>query len=148
MHDLTAEYGQLNPIAFKFDSQVSGGTEAYWYYHYPMYQLAVEYLMDADGLGKSPEDVVRILTDMSVGTAKVIGDNNVVVYPSFSTAFGDQTGISVADYEEQFFDLMNEYLPERGNSLPVVPIGLVFFAVGAGLVFRRMRSRRRSNIFT
>jgi hypothetical protein len=64
-----------------------------------MYRLAVEYLMDADGFGKSPQDLAGIFTDMADGS-------------DFPTAFENRVGISQEDYEEQFFDLMNDYLPE------------------------------------
>jgi len=63
-----------------------------------MFQLAVEYLVDENGHGKSFEDIKDLLLDVSVGV-------------SFETAFKNRLGISVKEYEMQFFDLMNDYLP-------------------------------------
>ena len=63
-----------------------------------MFQLAVEYLVDKNGHGKSFEDIKDLLLDVSVGV-------------SFETAFKNRSGISVKEYEMQFFDLMNDYLP-------------------------------------
>jgi hypothetical protein len=104
MNHLTAKYGKLSPVSFEHDGQVGDWSKretvlAGYEYQYPMYQLAVEYLLDADGFGKSPQDVVGIFTDMADGS-------------DFPTAFESRLGISLADYEEQFFDLMNDYLPE------------------------------------
>lgn len=133
---LTGKYGQLSPIAFKTDSQVGDWSTkeialACFEYHYPMYQLAVEYLMDADGLGKSPQDLISIFTDMTEGA-------------DFSTAFENRMGISLTDYEEQFFALMNDYLPEGGTSVPFIPIGIALVVVVAcSVVAWRLLSRRQ-----
>ncbi len=139
---LTATYGPLSPIAFRTDGQVMDlyseeelGS-AYMEYHYPMYQLAVEYLMDADGLGKSPQDVARIFTDLAEGT-------------NFSTAFENRMGISLTDYEEQFFDLMDGYLPEGegGTTKPLMPIGVGLVVVMVcSLTAWRLLIRRRDSV--
>jgi hypothetical protein len=63
-----------------------------------MFQLAVEYLVDENGHGKTFEDLKNLFLDVSVGV-------------SFQTAFKNRLGISVKEYEMQFFDLMNDYLP-------------------------------------
>jgi len=104
MNYLTAKYGQLSPVSFKSDGQVGDWSKketatAGFEYLYPMYQLAVEYLMDADGFGKLPQDLIGIFTDIGNGF-------------DFPTAFENRVGISLTDYEGQFFDLMNDYLDE------------------------------------
>ncbi len=123
---LTAKYGQLSPIAFESDPQVEAlyseeelGS-AYVEYHYPMYQLAVEYLLDADGFGKSPRDVTYIFTDIAEGA-------------NFSTAFENRMGISLTDYEVQFFDLMDDYLVEEsGTFIRIKRMSLTWLALTAG----------------
>ena len=104
LNHLTAKYGKLSPISFIHDGMVGDWSKtetprARTEYHYPMYRLAVEYLMDADGFGKSPQDLAGIFMDIADGS-------------DFRTAFENRVGISQEDYEEQFFDLMNDYLPE------------------------------------
>jgi hypothetical protein len=107
---LTDKYGQLSPIAFETDSHVMALYNeeelklAYAEYHYPMYQLAVEYLLDAEGLGNSPQDARDIFLDMAEGS-------------TFPAAFERHMGISTMDYEEQFFDLMNDFLREKSGAL-------------------------------
>jgi hypothetical protein len=68
-----------------------------YYYYYPMFQLAVEYLVDINGHGKSFNDLKNLLLDVSVGVP-------------FPIAFNNRFEISLAEYERQFFDLMNDYL--------------------------------------
>jgi hypothetical protein len=118
LNDLTAEYGHRSPIAYKSDSQVVAGSNAVFYYDYPMSGLAVEYLIDPAGLGKTPEDLTRILLDMADDVP-------------FTNAFETHLGISVYDYGDRFFALMGDYLPQSDTSAPVVPISLVFVSVVA-----------------
>ena len=95
---LRQQYGwHLNPILMHQYNypNVEG---IIYYYYYPMFQLAVEYLVDINGHGKSFGDIKNLYTDISVGVP-------------FDTAFENRLGINVADYELQFFDLMNDYLP-------------------------------------
>jgi hypothetical protein len=135
LNRLTEEYGRLSPVAFRTDADVgepsdSQVTSAYVNYHYPIHQLAVEYLMDPDGLGKSPHDVVAIFTD--------IGDGM-----SFAGAFAHRTEMSLEEYEERFFDLMDGYLDERSPtslSGKVPPIGVIL-AVGAGAILLSILTR-------
>jgi hypothetical protein len=85
-----------------------------------MYRLAGEYLLDADGFGKSPQDVTYIFLDMKEGT-------------NFSLAFENRMGISLADYEEQFFDRMNDYLPEEsGTFIRIKRMWLAWLVLTAG----------------
>ncbi len=68
-----------------------------YYYYYPMFQLAVTYLLDANGHGKSMRDLKDLYLDVRNGAV-------------FATAFRDRMEIGLADYEAQFFDLMTDYL--------------------------------------
>jgi len=96
-----------------------------------MFQLAVEYLLDPDGRGRSPADAGAVLTDVAAGMP-------------FETAFEQRLGIGLDVYEQDFFDLTRDYLPRYRN--PVFsPLGfaalsavVITFVVGApALVFRR-----------
>ena len=62
-----------------------------------MYWLSVRYLLDPQGLDGSFNDVLEVLLD---GTRGV----------SFDTSLKNRFGISQVEYEDQFFDLMNDYL--------------------------------------
>ncbi len=122
---LTSKYGHLNPVSYRSDEAVTGGVKAYTEYHYPMRQLAVEYLFDEDGLGRTPRDATGLFTDMAAGS-------------EFASAFADHMGISLHDYENQFFGLMGGYLPDRSVSAAFGPIGLLIISVlsvGLALVF-------------
>jgi hypothetical protein len=111
--DLIAEYGQINPISWRVDLPLSESVfRSYPNYYYPMAQLAVEYLLDADGLGRSPEDLAAVMFDMG---------NDV----SFAEAFENHIGISQSDYEMQFFALMDTYLPQSEFPFEAVALGLV-----------------------
>ena len=91
-----------------------------------MAQLAVEYLLDPDGLGRSPKDLAAVMVDMG---------NNV----SFAEAFENHIGFSQSDYETQFFALMDTYLPQSESPLEAVALGLVCLlaagAIGGSLVW-------------
>lgn len=92
--------GQGNPIAVHewndFPPEIlrAGRTGSY----YPSFGLAVAYLVDPEGHGKSWSDVKGVYVDMREGDP-------------FALAFENWMGMSVADYEESFFDLMLAYLP-------------------------------------
>jgi hypothetical protein len=111
---LIAKYGRINPIAWRVDLPMSEvlASDAYPRYYYPMAHLAVEYLLDPQGLGKSPEDLAAVMLDLG---------NDV----SFAEAFENHIGISQSDYETQFFTLMNTYLPQSEFPLEAVALGLV-----------------------
>ncbi|MGB3097405.1 MAG: hypothetical protein WBB46_11825 [Candidatus Deferrimicrobiaceae bacterium] len=63
-----------------------------------MFQLAAEYLVDANGHGKKVNDFKNLLLDVRNGVP-------------FPTAFQNRFGMSLSEYESQFFALMNAYLP-------------------------------------
>ena len=133
LDDLTAEYGAISPISFKTDSQITS-PDAGEHFNYPMFQLAVEYLMDEDGYGRSPADARDVLIDVADGA-------------SFEAAFEDRMGTSLADYEREFFDLMEEYLPQYRNPLfspfgfSLVSALVIVFVIGLPAVsYRRWRA--------
>jgi len=97
MNELRQKYGSsLNPIKMHLYEypDVDG---IIFYYYYPMFQLAVEYLVDVNGHGKSFNDIKNLFMDVSVGVP-------------FPTAFENRFGMSLLEYEVQFFDLMSDYL--------------------------------------
>lgn len=112
VNGLIAEYGRINPIAWRVDLPLSElvGDE-YPRYYYPMAQLAVEYLLDINGLGRSPEDLSAVMFDMGNGA-------------SFASAFEAHIGISESDYETQFFARMDPYLPQSEFPLQALGLGL------------------------
>ena len=113
VNDLIAVYGRINPIAWKVDLPLSDEVlDAYPHYYYPMAQLAVEYLLDPEGLGKSPKDLAAVMLGMGNGV-------------SFAAAFGNHLGISQDDYEAQFFARMDTYLPQSEFPYEAVALGLV-----------------------
>jgi hypothetical protein len=113
---LTAEYGTTSPISIKNYSQITS-PEAGEHFHYPMFHLAVEYLKDGDGQGRSPADMTVMLIDVAEGT-------------SFEAAFENRMGLRLDDFENEFFSLMSAYLPQYRNPV-FTPIG---FAIVSALV--------------
>ena len=96
MNDVTTTWGTLNPIAMHV-YDYPDTEDVIYYYYYPMFQLASAYLFDPDGHGSSLQDFRDLLLDVRDGIV-------------FATAFENRFGISLADYESQFFELMNDYL--------------------------------------
>jgi hypothetical protein len=82
-----------------------------------MFHVAVEYLMDDDGQGRSPADMTDMLIDVAEGT-------------SFEAAFENRMGLGLDDFENEFFSLMSAYLPQYRN--PV--FAPTFFAFVSALV--------------
>jgi hypothetical protein len=126
---LTTEYGSTSPISIKSYSQITS-PEAGEHFHYPMFHLAVEYLMADDGQGRSPADMTDVLIDVAEGA-------------SFEAAFENRMGLRLDDFENEFFSLMSAYLPQYRNPL-FAPIGFTFvsalviaFVVGAVAVGHR-----------
>ncbi|MCP3990604.1 MAG: hypothetical protein GY724_16110 [Actinomycetia bacterium] len=97
LEDLTSTYGRPSPIAFKRDFQISS-PDARNQFHYPMFHLAIEYLLDDDGLGRSLDDMRNLIIDVGEGSA-------------FAAAFESRIGIDLDEYEARFFELMDDYLP-------------------------------------
>jgi len=133
---LTARYGQRNPIAYTTDGVINTALVDHlmigFDYYYPMSQLAVEYLLDDHGLGRSPQDVRDIFLDMAEGK-------------DFSTAFEDHMGISIQEYEGEFFDLMDDYLDE-GASVPYVRLLIAWAILSAvSLILVTLSLARNAN---
>jgi hypothetical protein len=104
LNHLIDKHGKRSPISFKTYEQVVEWSAkqpkmAGYHFLFPMYNLAVDYILDEDGFGKSPHDLAGIFMDIAGGK-------------DFPIAFENRVGISLAEYEEQFFDLMDSYLPE------------------------------------
>jgi hypothetical protein len=78
------------PEQFANDAQVLGQ-------YYLLFDLAVRYLVDPNGLGRSVEDIKSIYLDIRNGD-------------SFVVAFENRMGLSVDEYEATFFNLVMEYL--------------------------------------
>lgn len=96
LEELTAEYGRTSPISIKQYSQIENA-DAGQNFHYPMFHLAVEYVLDEDGLGGTPLDARDLLIDAT---------NDI----PFEESFENRIGIALSDYEQQFFDRMDVYL--------------------------------------
>ncbi|MCP4725558.1 MAG: hypothetical protein GY863_11000, partial [bacterium] len=65
--------------------------------YYPIFHLAIRYLMDEKGLGKTYQDVRSLYDDLLI--------NN-----DFNSAFEQHMGITVEYYRENFFDLVRGIL--------------------------------------
>lgn len=96
LDSLVDEYGELNPIAMHEYRYPDVELIAYYYY-YPMFELAVAYLLDPSGAGKAKSGMRDIFLDVGRGIP-------------FGTAFEDTLGISLAEYEDQFFDRIRSFL--------------------------------------
>ncbi len=96
LNDLIAEYGELNPIAIQNDvyPAIEGvGVN----YYYPMFELTMRYLLDDEGLGHSLLDVKQVFLDMRDSA-------------SFSDAFQSNFGLSVVDFDAEYFARIRQYL--------------------------------------
>lgn len=113
LDQLTAEYGETSPVWFKRDAQATPG--AGYDFNYPMYQLAVEYLLDDQGVGRSLGDAREVFVAMGSGD-------------DFETAFNAHMGVDLGEYERTFFARMEAFLPQHAN--PVFsPGGLAIVAM-------------------
>jgi hypothetical protein len=70
--------------------------------YYPMFGLAVRYLLDENGLGRTFPDVKALYLDM-------------IETGSFRHSFQTFMGISVDYYEENFFELIRDFLNRNGT---------------------------------
>lgn len=94
---LIATYGQLNPIAMHKYTDYPSIANIAFEYCYPMFQLAATYLFDQQGYGARLENLRDLYVDVRDGVV-------------FAAAFANRFGLSLADFETQFFTLMNDYL--------------------------------------
>ena len=92
--------GQGNPIAVRiwtdYPEPLRSNAQALNGY-YLAFELAVRYLLDPDGLGRSPADVKGLYLSIREGSP-------------FPAAFQKWMGLSVAAYQEEFWTRMEEYL--------------------------------------
>jgi len=91
-----ADEAHINPISVhKFNDYA--GTYNRRGEYYPMFELAVRYLLDARGQGKTLLDVKNIFRDLK---------NSIL----FEDAFVNNMGISITYYESHFYELISVYL--------------------------------------
>ena len=119
LNDLTAEYGTISPVSLKWYSQIPS-PDAGFHFDYPMFQLAVEYLIDNEGHGRSLVDARDVMIDVGGGA-------------SFEEAFEARMGIGLGDYQDEFFGLMNMYLPRYRNPMST-PVGIAVVSAAVALV--------------
>jgi len=96
-NQLVATYGQVNPIAMHRYPDFPSTPIVVVDYAYPMFHLAATYLFDPQGHGASLQDLLDLYLDLRAGVV-------------FTTAFENRFGMRLADFEAQFFTLMNDYL--------------------------------------
>lgn len=87
--------GQGNPIKIHQHSDYPEGADIHQYYR--LFELAMRYILDTNGMGKSYQDVLSLFYDLRQGI-------------SFPVSFENHFGISVSDYEDEFYDRMITYL--------------------------------------
>ncbi|MBL4605447.1 MAG: hypothetical protein JKY02_07275 [Flavobacteriaceae bacterium] len=83
-----------NPISIQ--NQPNGTSSSDGDY-YPMFGLSVAYLVDSNGLGKSYNDIIEMYEAIKLGA-------------TFESAFFSQFGITVQEYETNYFTIMENYL--------------------------------------
>lgn len=96
LDELIATYGALNPIAmhqYRYPDVDGIG----FYYYYPMFEVAVAYLLDPAGWGRAKARVRDVYLDARDGV-------------SFATSFENRFGLTLRDYEDEFFDRIREFL--------------------------------------
>lgn len=106
---LTADYGLISPISVESYAEITSADAGERFY-YPMFQLAVEYLIAEDGYGRSWTDMRDVMIDVGEGE-------------SFESAFEAGTGVGLDGFETEFFSLMSGYLPQYRSPL-FTPAGL------------------------
>jgi hypothetical protein len=105
LEDLVANYGELNPIAMhQYRYPDIEGIR--FYYYYPMFELAVTYLLDPVGAGRTKSSIRDIYLDARDGK-------------SFATTFEHHLGLGLVEYEDQFFHLIRAYLGVIGHHDPL-----------------------------
>jgi len=96
LDELTGTYGEWNPIEMhQYDYP---DIEAIGFlYYYPMFELAVTYLLDPAGAGNAQSSVRDILLDARDGVP-------------FATSLQNRLGIGLQEYEDEFFERIREFL--------------------------------------
>lgn len=97
LDELVATYGALNPIAMHRYNYLDDVENIGYKYYYPMFELAVAYLLDPAGGGQEKPSVRDIFLDARAGVP-------------FATSFEDRLGTNLQSYEDEFWTLMRGYL--------------------------------------
>jgi hypothetical protein len=87
--------GQGNPIKIHQNEDFPSGADRHQYYRF--FELAMRYLLDRRGMRRSFSDVLNLFYDMRNGI-------------SFPVSFRKNFGISLVDFENEFYDRMRAYL--------------------------------------
>ena len=90
--------GQGNPVKIHQIEDFPQGAD--WHQYYRFFELAMRYLLDNKGMGKSYRHVLNLFYDMRDGK-------------SFPVSFQNHFGISLSDYEAEFYDRMRTYLGSK-----------------------------------
>ena len=90
------EQGDGNPIKIHVWNDFPPNADVTAYY-YNVFDLTMRYILDEYGLDKSPQDILELFTDIRNGF-------------SFANSFETHFGISLADFEFRYYDLMRDYL--------------------------------------
>jgi hypothetical protein len=85
---------QLHPLAVQYREQLVDSIRGEYY---PIWGLAVQYLMDPGGLGKTALEVRAVFQDVGRGVL-------------FEETFENHMGMSLQYYENNFYNLIKEYL--------------------------------------
>ena len=96
LDSLVAVHGEVNPISMHYYEDfpyLDMGTA----YLYPMFELAVRYLLDADGLGRPASSIRDVMIDAGEGAA-------------FATSFEEKFGIGLDRFEDEFWERIRDYL--------------------------------------
>jgi hypothetical protein len=101
---LTSTYGELNPIAQHIGDDYT--VEEGYAYYYPMYELAVRYLVDPATLNNPLTTFRDLFLELKGTQPCYVGG----VCSEFEIAFNVRMGINLADYEPRFFEIIRAYL--------------------------------------
>jgi len=97
LDSLLLRWGQRNPIAMhQYRYPDIEGIE--FYYYYPMFELAVSYLLEPGGVAHPKAAVRDVYLDTRQGVA-------------FAESFSNRFGIGLQEYEDQFFGRIRGFLP-------------------------------------
>lgn len=94
--------GHSNPIYIRDPVEYPVPYEQTWEY-YSIFNLAVRYLLDKQGHGRTFHDVRAMYADM-------------LVSGNFNSSFERTMGMSVSYYGEHFFELMNTFIQKVNNA--------------------------------
>jgi hypothetical protein len=87
--------GGGNPIRIHQDTDFPQGAD--WHQYYRLFELAVTYLLDEAGMGRSYQDVLALFYDVRTGVP-------------FPESFEDRLGIGLNAFEAGFFERAMAYL--------------------------------------